>query len=148
MDSSSAQSSAAGRLLESSNGIAVVCATCARSVPIMSLLSARLGRARRVGCLVVFPATQRGVLALRVAPAFVLGGLHLQRFRIGSRRRVLRGLVDATGLGEFARRVVVLLRRCVVAFAVNVLLRLLAGVFRAVLRPARPLSLFRLLLAH
>src|SRR6476646_1266951 len=75
-------------------------------------------------------------------------GLHLQSVGVGLRSGILGGLVDASRLDEVPRRVVVLLRRRVVAFAVHVLLGLLASALAGVLRSARCLPLLRLLLAH
>ena len=60
--------------------------------------------------------------------AFGLRRLHLQRIGVRARFGCLRGFLDPARLRELARRVVVLLRRCVIAFAVNVLLGLLAPV--------------------
>ena len=78
--------------------------------------------------------------------AFGFRILHLPRVGIRLRRRIMRSLVDATRLDEVTRRVVVLLLRCVVALAVHVRLRLLAGIVASALRPARLRALLRLLL--
>src|SRR5262249_4608022 len=72
-------------------------------------------------------AVECRILSLRAPLAFRFRGGHLQRIRVRLRGCVACRLLDATGLHEVARRVVVLARGGVVAFPVDVLLSLLAA---------------------